>query len=69
MTEIGVSPKELFAELRLSLARTRLLDTADTIAAIAEECGFPSAGALFEQFRQRHKLTPTEWRQLNRPSR
>lgn len=69
MTELGVSPKELLAELRLSLARTRLLDTADTIAAIAEECGFPSAGALFEQFRQRHKLTPTEWRQLNRPSR
>ncbi len=69
VSELGISPKELLAGLRMSLARTRLLDTDDTVAAIAEECGFPSPGALFEQFRTRHGQTPAEWRARGRPAR
>lgn len=62
VSALGVSPKRLLVELRLGLACSRLLDSDDTIAVIAEECGFPSSGALFEQFRQCYGCTPAEWR-------
>lgn len=62
VSALGVSPKRLLVELRLGLACSRLLDSDDTIAVIAEECGFPSSGALFEQFRQCYCCTPAEWR-------
>lgn len=63
---LGVSPKEFLTGLRLEMARTRLLDTDDTIVTVAEECGFPSPGALFELFRERYGQTPAEWRAANR---
>jgi len=59
---LGGSPKEFLTELRLTLARTRLLDSNDTVGTVAAECGFPSATALFELFRARYRQTPTEWR-------
>ena len=59
---IGLSPKEFLTELRLNLARTRLIDSDDTVGAIAEECGFPSAAALYELFSRRCGQTPSEWR-------
>ena len=59
---IGLSPKEFLTELRLNLARTRLMDSDDTVGAIAAECGFPSAAALYELFSQRCGQTPSEWR-------
>ena len=59
---IGLSPKEFLTELRLNLARTRLIDSDDTVGTIAAECGFPSAAALYELFAQRYGQTPSEWR-------
>lgn len=66
---IGLSPKEFLTELRLNLARTRLIDSDDTVGAIASECGFPSAAALYDLFSRRYGETPSEWRNGNgRPS-
>ena len=62
VAELGLSPKRLLAELRLGLASSRLLDSDDTVAAVAEECGFPSPGALFEEFQRKYGCTPSEWR-------
>lgn len=59
---LGIPPKRLLLDLRLGMACSRLLDTDDTVAAIAEECGFPSPGALFEQFRRKYGCTPGRWR-------
>lgn len=63
---IGLSPKEFLSEVRLNLARGRLIDSDDTINTIAVECGFPSPGALFEHFRARYGKTPADWREENR---
>lgn len=41
---IGLSPKEFLTDVRLNLARTRLVDSDDTIVTVAAECGFPSPG-------------------------
>ena len=60
---IGQSPKEFLNELRLNLARARLIDSDDTIGAIAAECGFPSSAALYELFSRRYGQTPSAWRQ------
>ncbi len=64
--ELGVPPKDFLTDLRLNAARTRLMDTDDTINTIAEESGFPSPGALFELFKTRYGQTPTEWRHAAR---
>ena len=66
VAELGISPKRLLAELRLGLASSRLLDSDDTVAAVAEECGFPSPGALFEEFQRKYGCTPSAWRSLRR---
>ena len=63
---IGLSPKEFLTDVRLNLARTRLVDSDDTIVTVAAECGFPSPGALFELFRARYGQTPADWREANR---
>lgn len=63
---IGLSPKEFLTDVRLNLARTRLVDSDDTIVTVAAECGFPSPGALFELFRARCGQTPADWREANR---
>lgn len=63
---IGLSPKEFLTDVRLNLARTRLVDSDDTIVTVATECGFPSPGALFELFRARYGQTPADWREENR---
>ena len=66
MHAFGISPKDFLTNLRFSRACTLLLDTNDTIASIAADCGFASPTALFALFQQRLHTTPDKWRSLSR---
>ncbi len=63
---LGVTPKDFLTEVRLTLARNRLIETNDKLTVIAEECGFPNDGAMYAAFRKHCGQTPLEWRSRNR---
>jgi AraC-like DNA-binding protein len=61
----GKTPMEYINYLRLDEAK-RLLDNSDlTIETIAMECGFNTANTFYRQFRERYRMTPTEYRKFN----
>jgi len=62
----GKTPMEFINHLRLDEAK-RLLDNSNlTIAAIAIECGFGTSRTFYRQFRERYRITPTEYRKMVR---
>jgi len=58
----GMAPLAFLTELRLSLARQRLLSGNDTIAQIAEEVGYQSEAALSRAFQRRFAIRPGKLR-------
>lgn len=56
------TPLAFLAELRLELAKHRLLTSAQPLTDIALEVGYQSQSALTRAFRRRFNLTPSEFR-------
>jgi len=65
-TAINVVTGDSFITLlnaaRVAVAQRELLNTNDSIEAIAERCGFSSASAFHRTFRRHVQLTPAAWR-------
>lgn len=61
--QVGMSWSDYVRTHRLHLARRRLLDTDQSIAAIASELGFATASHFGELFHRRFGMTPGEYRQ------
>ena len=60
----GKSLLEFINSLRLDEAK-RLLDNSElTIVTIAMECGFSTSRTFYRQFRERYRITPTEYRKM-----
>ena len=60
LQHLQISPKAFLTRLRVSLARTRMRDSDDTVATIAADCGFPSPGALYHAMKQA-RTSPREF--------
>lgn len=58
----GASPKAVFSQIRLDVAKQILAHTDRTLDDIAEECGFASASAFCQAFKVATGMTPTVWR-------
>ena len=59
----GLAPLAFLTELRLGLARRRLLNTADPIAQIAAGLGYQSEGAFSRAFHRRFGIRPGKLRE------
>lgn len=60
---LGRSPHEELTRLRMARARERLTDPHISVAAIAEECGYPERAHFDARFKQHHNGTPpAAWR-------
>ena len=60
--EFGRSPRSVFLKLRMQRAAQLLSATSDTLAQIAESCGFQSATDFCRAFKKAFKLSPNRWR-------
>jgi transcriptional regulator GlxA family with amidase domain len=60
--ETGVTPARHVERVRLEAARRRLEDSADPLALIARDCGFPSAEVMRRVFQRALHVGPTEYR-------
>ena len=66
--EFGVTLAELITSLRLNHAERMLTapgKEARTVTEISEICGFPALSSFYQAFRQRHDVSPLEWREQN----
>ena len=61
-TRFGISPKQFLQEERLRMVQRKLMDTDETLPAIADECGFPSPGALHYAFKEKYGVPPNKYR-------
>ncbi|MGA0586491.1 helix-turn-helix transcriptional regulator [Dyella sp. KRB-257] len=61
--QVGMSWSDYVRTHRLHLASRRLLDTSQSIAAIASELGFATASHFGDLFHRRFGMTPGEYRQ------
>ena len=59
---VGLPPYAYLSKCRLDAARTKLLETRESVAAIARELGYASPQHLASQFRKTYGITPTELR-------
>jgi transcriptional regulator GlxA family with amidase domain len=55
---VGVSPGRYLTALRMQMARTRLLDSADPVASIAEGLGYQSEAAFCRAFKRTFHVSP-----------
>ena len=68
--EFGKSPKSVFIKMRMQRASQLLSTTSDTLAQIAEACGFQSATDFCRSFKRAFKVTANCWRhQVNKSKR
>jgi len=68
--EFGKSPKSVFIKMRMQRASQLLSTTSDTLAQIAQACGFQSATDFCRSFKKAFKVTPNCWRhQVNKSKR
>jgi AraC-like DNA-binding protein len=66
----GVAPMQMLRELRLRQVRQQLETTGDTLATIADACGFNDAAYLSRTFKARFGQTPGDYRErVNRTKR
>jgi len=55
---IGVSPGRYLTDWRMQIARTRLLDSTDPVAAIASDLGYKSEAAFCRAFKRTFEVSP-----------
>ena len=63
---VGLPPYAYLSKCRLDAARTKLLETRESVASIARELGYASPQHLASQFRKTYGVTPTELRAVRR---
>ena len=66
--ELGMTPVEYRARLRLLRARELLVSTALPIRQIARETGFPDGNYFARVFRKEYGMTPREYAGGNLPA-
>jgi transcriptional regulator GlxA family with amidase domain len=59
---LDVSPADFVERVRIDLARRRLLDTSESVQAIAHACGFGSLRRMDRAFARKIAVSPTEFR-------
>ena len=62
----GLSPTEYISKLRMSKACEMLANSNTNITLIAEQCGYCSTSYFSKRFKEINKITPYEYRQINR---
>jgi AraC-like DNA-binding protein len=60
----GKTPMEFITHLRLDEAKRLLDNSVLTIESIATECGFNTTSTFYRQFRDRYRITPSEYRKI-----
>jgi AraC-like DNA-binding protein len=63
----GCSPNKFIRMIRLAKAKEMLKNPANSIAAIAYECGYNDPGYFARVFKQEYGETPQEWRAKQLP--
>lgn len=63
LKQTGLKPNEYITQLRLNMAKNELSYTTDSIAQIAERCGFSSAYYFSNTFSRYNGMSPTQYRQ------
>ncbi|CAE6824736.1 HTH-type transcriptional activator RhaS [Paraburkholderia domus] len=66
--EMGVTPSDYLAYVRLDRSCRLLIETTLPVDKIARRCGVGSGGQLAKLFRKHLAVTPTEYRASKRPS-
>ncbi len=64
--QTGQTVQNWIIERRMMATRMLLLETDETVEAIAARVGYQTVGHLFRQFRQHHNSTPQAWRKEHR---
>ena len=64
----GKTFKAHITEARLALAARRLRTSDESIASVAEACGYRNQTVFYQKFRERFGCTPREMRQGDAPS-
>ncbi len=62
--EVGVNYLAYLTNIRIENARKLLLSTDDSIAEIAEKCGFNDYRVFTKVFKKNEKMTPSEYRKV-----
>ncbi len=62
----GITPKQHIIGLRIELAKQMLTNTADTVTAISEKCGFTTVYHFCRIFKEKTGKTPKQYAKLNR---
>lgn len=62
--ELHISFKEYITRLRLSHARTLLMNTKYSIGHVVEEIGYTNIGQFYRVFHRYYNMTPAEYRQI-----
>jgi AraC-like DNA-binding protein len=65
--EVGKGFTAYVNDARCSWAALRLIGSADTVAQVAQSCGFPTLSNFGEQFRRRYGVGPREFRAQGLP--
>ncbi|WP_299989138.1 GlxA family transcriptional regulator [uncultured Ruegeria sp.] len=60
--ELGITPQVLYRRLRLNLARKLAVETRQSVAEIADRCGYENSSAMTRAFRVQFGQTPTAYR-------
>ena len=64
---VGQPPATYLTELRLASAADLLLDTIESVAAIASDVGYESEAAFSRAFSRRYGMPPSRWRRQATP--
>ena len=67
--ETGITPARYVERVRLEAARRLLEDTSEPIAAIAQNCGFPSSETMRRAFLRSLAVGPADYRRRFQPRR
>ena len=59
---VGIGYREYLVKLRIEYAARELRHTERSVAVIAENAGFPSAGYLTNAFKKNKQITPLAYR-------
>lgn len=59
---LNMSPKDYLLALRLKVAELKLLDTTDTVATIAKNCGFSNEYYFMRLFKKKYGISPSTYR-------
>lgn len=66
---VGVPPLQYLAQWRVALAKERLRDTYDSLAAIARSVGYGSEFSFASAFKRQVGIAPGRWRAQHAPGR